>query len=78
MNLCLLSPFKHFEVKEGFDRDAKGASNFAKFCNRMEAIKTYICFPDFKISHIPKPHNGILNSLTKIARSFHREFCYIG
>lgn len=48
------------------------------FATELEAIKTLqICFPDFKISHIPKAQNGISDSLSKIARFFHRKFCYI-
>ena len=47
----------------------------AKFATELEAvIKTIqLCFPDFKISHIPKAQNGISNSLAKIAKCFHKE-----
>ncbi|KAG5388587.1 hypothetical protein IGI04_030128 [Brassica rapa subsp. trilocularis] len=49
------------------------------FATELEAIKTLkICFPDFIISHILMVQNLISDSLAKIARSFHREFCYIG
>lgn len=49
------------------------------FATELKAIKTLqICFPDFKISHIPRVQNGILDSLAKTARSFHRKLCYIG
>ncbi|KAF3565503.1 hypothetical protein DY000_02019861 [Brassica cretica] len=45
----------------------------------LEGIKTLlICFPDFKISHIPKAQNGISDSLAKTARCFYRELCYFG
>ena len=63
---------------QGSDRDVKGASILAKFCNRIGGYKAlHICFPDFKISHIARAHNGILDFLAKSARSFHRELCYI-
>ena len=50
-------------------------SNAAK----LEAIKTLlICFPDVKISHIPRAQNGISDSLAKTTRCFYRELCYFG
>ena len=45
---------------QGTDCNDKGASRLAKLCNRIGAIKMLmICFPDFKISHIPRAQNGI-------------------
>lgn len=47
------------------------------FVTELKTIKTLqICFLRFEISHIPRAHNGITNSLTKIA-TFQRELCYI-
>ena len=49
------------------------------FATELEAIKTLqLCFPEFKISHIPRAQNGISDSLAKSARSFYRKLCYIG
>lgn len=49
------------------------------FATELEAIKMLkLCFPEFKISHIPRAQNGISDSLCKIARSFHTKLCYIG
>ena len=52
---------------------------WSSFATEVEAIKTllHICFPDFKILHIPRTHNGILDSLAKIAKPFHIKLCYI-
>ena len=48
------------------------------FAIELEAINTlHICFPDFEISHIPREHNEISDSLAKIVRSFHRELCLV-
>ena len=48
------------------------------FATELKAIKTMeICFPNFKISHIPRAQNRIADSLVKAARSFYRELCYI-
>ena len=45
------------------------------FATELEATKTLkICFPDFKIAHIPMAQNVISDSLAKIARSFNRDF----
>nr|VDD60940.1 unnamed protein product [Brassica oleracea] len=52
---------------------------WASFATELEAIKTLqLCFPEFKISHIPRAQNGISDSLAKSARSFYRKLCYIG
>ncbi|XP_013689867.2 uncharacterized protein LOC106393744 [Brassica napus] len=49
------------------------------FATELEAIKTLqLCFPEFKISHIPRAQNRISDSLAKSARSFYRKLCYIG
>ena len=48
------------------------------FATELETTKTLkIYFPDFKISHIPRVHNEILDFLAKSGRSFHKELCYI-
>ncbi|KAG5374930.1 hypothetical protein IGI04_039526 [Brassica rapa subsp. trilocularis] len=49
------------------------------FATELEAIKMLkLCFPEFKISHIPRAQNGIYDLLAKSARTFHRKLCYIG
>ncbi|KAL0649507.1 hypothetical protein Bca4012_092198 [Brassica carinata] len=50
--------------------------NFATELERMETLQ--ICFPDFKIIHIPRAQNQISDSLTRTARSFYRELCFVG
>ena len=50
-----------------------------KFATELKRIVTLkICFPDFKITHIPRVQNQISDSLARTARSFNREFCFVG
>ena len=49
------------------------------FATELERIETLqICFPDFKITHVPRAHNQIFDFLAKTARSFHMELYFIG
>ena len=49
------------------------------FATELKKIKTLkICFPDFKITHIPRAQNHISDFLAKITRSFCRDLCFIG
>ena len=50
--------------------------NFATKLERIEIL--HICFPDFKITHILWAQNQISDSLTRTARSFHRELHFVG
>ncbi|KAF3513702.1 hypothetical protein F2Q69_00001759 [Brassica cretica] len=50
--------------------------SFAKELKKIETLK--ICFPDFKITHIPRAQNHISDFLAKITRSFYRDLCFIG
>ena len=50
--------------------------NFATELERIEILQ--ICFPDFKITYVPRMQNQISDSLAKIARSFHRELYFVG
>ena len=50
--------------------------SFATELERMETLK--ICFPDFKITHIPRAQNQISDFLPRTARSFHRILYFIG
>ncbi|KAF2588471.1 hypothetical protein F2Q70_00041000 [Brassica cretica] len=43
---------------------------------RIETLK--ICFPDLKITHIPRVQNQISDFLARTARSFHRVLYFIG
>lgn len=54
--------------------------DWPKFAIELEKIATLqICFPDFKITHIPRrAQNQISDSLVRTARSFYKEFCFIG
>ncbi|KAG5384874.1 hypothetical protein IGI04_036344 [Brassica rapa subsp. trilocularis] len=48
------------------------------FATELERIETLqICFPDFKIAHVPRARNQTADFLAKTARSFHRELCFI-
>ena len=57
----------------------KDPQAWPNFSTEMEVIQTLqICFPDFKISYIPRAQNDIVDSLARTARSFHRNLCFIG
>ncbi|KAL0802976.1 hypothetical protein Bca101_058152 [Brassica carinata] len=50
-----------------------------RFATELERIETLqICFPEFNISHVPRVHNRISDSLARTARSFHRELHFVG
>ncbi|KAF2575880.1 hypothetical protein F2Q70_00004276 [Brassica cretica] len=50
-----------------------------RFATELEKIETLqICFPDFKITHVPRLCNQFPDFLAKTARSFHRELLFIG
>ena len=49
------------------------------FVTELKRIETLqICFPNFKISFVPRAQNHISDFLAKTARSFHRELYFIG
>ena len=49
----------------------KESHAWPKFTTKLKAIKMLqLCFPDFKIFHIPKAQNKIFDLLAKNARSF--------
>ncbi|KAF3578617.1 hypothetical protein DY000_02033933 [Brassica cretica] len=53
--------------------------SWPSIATKMERIETLqICFPDFKISHIPRAQNQISDSLARTARCFHRKLYFIG
>lgn len=56
-------------------KDLHASPSFAKKMERIETL--HICFPDFKISHVPRAHNRISDSLARRARSFHRELHFV-
>ncbi|KAL0898854.1 hypothetical protein Bca101_082815 [Brassica carinata] len=50
-----------------------------KFATELERIETLkICFPDFKLTYVPRDQNRISDSLARTARSFHRALFFIG
>lgn len=57
-------------------KEPQACPNFATELKRIETLK--ICFPEFKITHIPRVHNQIADSLARTARSFHRDLYFIG
>ncbi|KAF3520068.1 hypothetical protein DY000_02060902 [Brassica cretica] len=49
------------------------------FATELEKIETLlICFPDFKITHVPRVRNQFSDFLSKTARTFRRELLFIG
>ncbi|KAF3590685.1 hypothetical protein DY000_02024760 [Brassica cretica] len=47
------------------------------FATELERIDTLqICFPDFKITYVPRAQNHISDFLAKTARSFYRELYF--
>ena len=49
------------------------------FAIELERIETlHICFPDFKITHIPREQNWANYVLARTARSFNRELHFVG
>ncbi|KAF3541048.1 hypothetical protein F2Q69_00019962 [Brassica cretica] len=72
-------PWINLVVADGSGGTAMGNGEHASTFLVSEAIKTLqLCFPEFKISHIPRVQNGISDSLAKNVRSFRRKLCYIG
>ena len=57
-------------------REPQAWPSFATELERIETLQ--ICFPDFKIVHVPRARNQSADFLAKTARSFHRELCFIG
>ncbi|XP_048620311.1 uncharacterized protein LOC106408459 [Brassica napus] len=57
----------------------KDPQAWPSFSTELERIETLqICFPAFKISHVPRTHNRTADFLAKNARSFHRELHFVG
>ncbi|KAL0715717.1 hypothetical protein Bca4012_065039 [Brassica carinata] len=57
-------------------KEPKAWPSFATELERIETL--HICFPDFKIIHIPRAQNRIADFLARTAGSFHRELYFIG
>ncbi|CAG7864407.1 unnamed protein product [Brassica rapa] len=50
-----------------------------RFATELEKIETLqICFPDFKIIHVPRARNQFPDFLAKTARTFRRVLLFIG
>ncbi|KAF3556463.1 hypothetical protein F2Q69_00012511 [Brassica cretica] len=55
------------------------SEKWPRFATELEKIETLqICFPDFKITHVPRLCNQFPDFLAKTARSFHMELLFIG
>ena len=75
-----------YSTSQSFGTDCKDLIAMIKephawpsFATKLERIATLkICFPNFKITHIPRAQNQISDSLAKTARSFHRELYFVG
>ncbi|KAG5388156.1 hypothetical protein IGI04_029697 [Brassica rapa subsp. trilocularis] len=62
-------------------RSGSTAMGDGKYASKFDMSKLWnglICFPDFKIIHIPRAKNQIVDSLARTQRSFNRELCFIG
>ncbi|WZZ85677.1 hypothetical protein YC2023_114256 [Brassica napus] len=54
-------------------------SVWPSFATELEKIETLqICFPDFKITYVPRVRNLFADFLAKTARTFRRELLFIG
>uniref|UniRef100_A0A0D3D6W7 RNase H type-1 domain-containing protein n=1 Tax=Brassica oleracea var. oleracea TaxID=109376 RepID=A0A0D3D6W7_BRAOL len=57
----------------------KEPQEWPSFATELEKIETLrICFPDFKIIHVPRARNQSSDFLAKTARTFRRELLFIG
>uniref|UniRef100_A0A0D3BHP9 RNase H type-1 domain-containing protein n=1 Tax=Brassica oleracea var. oleracea TaxID=109376 RepID=A0A0D3BHP9_BRAOL len=57
----------------------KEHQEWPSFATELEKIETLqICFPDFKIIHVPRVLNQFSDFLTKTASTFRRELLFIG
>nr|VDC98269.1 unnamed protein product [Brassica oleracea] len=57
----------------------KEPRDWPSFATELERIETLqICFPDFKITHIPREQNQTSDFLARTARSFHKELHFVG
>ncbi|KAG5411107.1 hypothetical protein IGI04_007426 [Brassica rapa subsp. trilocularis] len=65
---------KNDKLFREIDKDPLELVRYAE--KRIENLK--ICFPDFKITHIPRTRNQISDFLARTTRSFHRVFYFIG
>ena len=65
------------DYKELIDmiKEPRAWPSFATELERIETLQ--ICFPDFKITYVPRAQNQISDSLARTARTFHRELYFI-
>ncbi|CAG7901244.1 unnamed protein product [Brassica rapa] len=57
----------------------KEPQEWPSFATELEKIETLqICFPDFKIIHVPRAQNQSFDFLAKTARTFRKELLFIG
>ena len=57
----------------------KEPRDWPSFATELQRIETLqICFPDYKITHIPREQNQTSDFLARTARSFHRELHFVG
>ncbi|CAG7870066.1 unnamed protein product [Brassica rapa] len=57
----------------------KEPHEWPSFATELEKIETLqICFPDFKITYVPRVRNQFADFLAKTARTFRRELLFIG
>ncbi|KAF3553646.1 hypothetical protein F2Q69_00012105 [Brassica cretica] len=57
----------------------KEPHEWPSFASELEKIETLqICFPDFKIIHVPRVRNQFSDFLAKTVRTFRRELLFIG
>lgn len=68
---------KIWDRLKGPDCNDKGPQAWPNFSTELEVIQMFqMCFPDFKISYIPRTQNEVADSVTRNARSFYRSLCF--
>ncbi|KAF3517981.1 hypothetical protein DY000_02061605 [Brassica cretica] len=78
-NMLQHSPCQSFETdcKEVI-AIIKEPHEWPSFATELEKIETLqICFPDFKITHVPRVRIQFSDSLAKTARTFRRKLLFI-
>uniref|UniRef100_A0A0D3BWZ4 RNase H type-1 domain-containing protein n=1 Tax=Brassica oleracea var. oleracea TaxID=109376 RepID=A0A0D3BWZ4_BRAOL len=79
-NMLQHSPCQSFgtDCKELIEMK-KEPQEWPSFATELEKIETLqICFPDFKITHVPRVRNQFYDFLAKTTRTFRRELLFIG
>ncbi|KAF3541648.1 hypothetical protein F2Q69_00021162 [Brassica cretica] len=79
-NMLQHSPFQSFGTDcKKLIAMIKEPQEWPRVATELEKIETLqICFPDFKITHVPRVRNQFSDFLAKTARTFCMELLFIG